>query len=114
MYGNSSKPLSGADQIIDKFEYGITWYELVIHFTLFAGKCMPIWIKVADHQPAHPFDFFSDEVKLQKPDVRSLSHQATNLRYVVQYLEHTAKIKLYPRYKKALRQPWYAWDSIVA
>ena len=88
------------DQSLDKYDYGITWYELVLHFTLFAGRCLPIWIKVADHQPAHPFAFFSDEVKLQKPEVRSLWHQATNFRHVVQYLEHTAKVQLYPRYKK--------------
>ena len=46
------------DQSLDKNDYGITWYELVLHFTLFAGRCLPIWIKVVDHQPAHPFVAF--------------------------------------------------------
>lgn len=83
-----------------KTDYGVTWYELVIHFALFAGRCMPIWLKVKDNQPAHPFGFSSPEVSLQKLEVRSLWHQATNFRNVVQYLESTSKEKLYPRYAK--------------
>lgn len=37
----------------------------------------------------------------QKPEVRRLSHQATNFRHVVQYLEKAAQTQLYPRYSKA-------------
>lgn len=81
-------------------DYGITWNELAIHFSLFACRCMPIWLKVKENQPAHPFDFDSPEVSLQKPELRSLWHQATNLRNVVQYLESTSTMHLYPRYAK--------------
>lgn len=81
-------------------DYDITLYELIIHFSLFAGMCIPIWLKVKDNQPAHPFHFSAPEVAMQKPEVRSLWHQATNFRNVVQYLECTSKTKLYPRYSK--------------
>ena len=56
--------------------------------------------QVHDNQPAHPLDLSSPEVALQKPEVRSLWHQANNFRNVVQYLESTARTKLYPRYAK--------------
>lgn len=82
-------------------DHGITWYELVVYFTLYAGLTMPIWLKVYENQPAKPFDFASSEVALQKSEVRSLWHQATNFRNVVQYLESTARTKLYPRFKKS-------------
>lgn len=49
---------SAPDLPVAKHDFGITWYELVIHVALFAGRCMPIWLKVKDSHPTHPFDFF--------------------------------------------------------
>ena len=101
MYGFSSKNYNGGIQTSHWSKMTMVSHgELVLHFTLFAGCCMPIWLKVNDHQPAHPFDFFSPEVSIQKPEVKSLWHQATNFRNVVQYLESTAGVQLYPRFKK--------------
>ena len=44
--------------------------------------------------------FDSPEAKIQKPEARSIWHQANNLRAVVRYLENALKCQLYPRYKK--------------
>ena len=83
-----------------KDDFGITWYELTIHYTLYAGKCLPIWVKHKDHHRALLYDFDSPEVAILKPEVRSLWHQAHNFRAVVKYLESSTGTKLYPRYKK--------------
>ena len=81
-------------------DFGVTWYELVVHYTLYAGRCLPIWIRHDNQSFAWPYAFDSLEVAIQKPEVKSLWHQAHNFRAVVQYLESTMKCHLYPPYKK--------------
>ena len=46
------------DLPLNKEDYGITWYELAIQFTIFAGKRLPVWIHDSDKGFAVPFDFF--------------------------------------------------------
>ena len=58
-----------------KSDFGITWYELTVHFTLYAGRCLPIWVKHKDQHHAWPYAFDSEEVAILKPEVRSLWHQ---------------------------------------
>ena len=81
-------------------DFGVTWYELAVHFTLYAGTCLPVWVKHKDQHHAWPYPFDSTEVKILKPEVRSLWHQAHNLRAVVKYLESSTGQYLYPRFKK--------------
>lgn len=52
------------------------WINLTIHFTLYAGRCLPIWVRHKDQNHAWPYAFDSEEVAIQKPEVRSLWHQA--------------------------------------
>lgn len=88
------------DLPLNKEDYGITWYELAIQFTIFAGKRLPVWIHDSDKGFAVPFDFFSDQVALQKPEFRGLGHQTSAFRAIVRYLENTSGIHLFPRYNK--------------
>lgn len=84
-----------------------TGYELVLHFTLFAGRGMPIWIKVQDNQPAHPFDFNSPEVALQKPEVIRPQTFVTSFNtWKAQKKSSTLDIP-----KQGL-QPWCVWGFI--
>lgn len=83
-----------------KNDFGVTWYELTIHFTMYTGRCLPIWVKQKTGHQAWPYPFDSEEVAILKPEVRSLWHQAHNFRAVVKYLESSTGCHLYPRYKK--------------
>lgn len=88
------------DLPLDKKDFGITWCELALQFTIFAGKCLPVWIHDHDKGYCVPFDFHSDKVALQKPDFRGLGHQTSAFRAIVRYLENTSGHRLFPRYKK--------------
>lgn len=85
----------------NKDYFGVTWCELALQFTVFAGKCLPVWIHDNEKGYAVPYDFFSGEVALQKPEFRGLGHQTSAFRAVVRYLENTTGHKLFPRYKKS-------------
>ena len=74
---------------------------LVIHFTLYAGRCLPIWIKGKDQSFAWPYAFDSPEVAILKPEVRGLWHQTNNFRALVEYLQSSTGQRLYPRCKKS-------------
>lgn len=80
-------------------DFGITWYQLAVHFLLYAGRSLPVWIRHKDKSFAWPYDFDSPEVAIQKPEVKSLWHQAHNFRAVVKNLESSTGRHLYPRYK---------------
>ena len=85
-------------------DWGISWYELVIAFQLDTGFALPVWIYHKDEKLPKPYPFLSEESQIQKPDSRSLWHQANTLRAVVRYLENTLQQslfpKLFPKYKK--------------
>lgn len=61
---------------------------------------LPLWIYDGTKKRAYPVSFDSPEAKIQKPEARSVWHQANNLRAVVRYLENTLQCSLFPRYKK--------------
>lgn len=88
------------DLPLDKNDFGITWCELALHCSIYAGRCLSVWIHDSDKGYAVPYDFFSDPVLLQKPEFRSLAHQTSAFRAVVRYLENRGKTQLYPQCKK--------------
>lgn len=88
------------DLPLSKDDFGITWCELALQYTIFAGKCLPVWLHDSDKGYAVPYDFFSEQVALQKPEFRGLGHQTSAFRAVVRHLENTSRCHLYPRYKK--------------
>ena len=82
-------------------DWGISWYELVIAFQLDTGFALPIWIYHKGEKLPKPYPFLSEEAQIQKPESRSLWHQANTLRAVVRYLENTLQQPLFPKYKKS-------------
>ena len=81
-------------------DWGISWYESVIAFQLDMGFALPVWIYHKDGKLPKPYPFLSKESSIQKPECRSLWHQANTLRAVVRYLENTLQQSLFPKYKK--------------
>lgn len=77
-----------------------SWYELVIAFQLDTGFALPVWIYHKGEKLPKPYPFLSTEAQIQKPESRSLWHQANTLRAVVRYLENTLQQPLFPKYKK--------------
>lgn len=71
-----------------------------MYYAVFFGSSLPIWIFQAKNKHALLAAFDSPEAKIQKPEARSIWHQANNLRSVVRYLENTLRCQLYPRYKR--------------
>lgn len=79
------------DLPLDKEDFGITWCELALQFTIFAGKCLPVWLHDFDKGYAVPYELSSEQVALQKPNkFRGLGHQTSAFRAVVLYLENTS------------------------
>ena len=81
-------------------DFGITWFELAVAYAVFFGSWLPLWVSPGTNKRAYPVAFDSDAAKLQKPEARSIWHQANDLRSVVRYLENTLQCQLFPRYKK--------------
>ena len=81
-------------------DFGITWFELAICYAVNFGSFLPLWIYNGTKKRAVPVAFDSSEAKVQKPEARSIWHQANNLRAVVRYLENTLQCQIFPRYKK--------------
>ena len=80
-------------------DFGITWFALAVAYAVFFGSWLPLWVSPGTNKRAYPVAFDSDAAKLQKPEARSIWHQANNLRSVVRYLENTLQCQLFPRYK---------------
>lgn len=59
------------DLALQKSDFGVTWYELTIHFSLYAGRCLPIWIKHKGQDHAWPYAFDSPEVAILKSTLRT-------------------------------------------
>ena len=74
------------DLPLKKGDFGITWHELALQFTVFVGRCLPVWIHDSDRGYAVPSEF------------RGLGHQTSAFRAVVRYLENTSKSQLFPRF----------------
>ena len=85
---------------------GVNW-PCIMQSTL-DRLCLSGFSRVQKHALLAAFD--SPEAKIQKPEVRSIWHQANILRAVVRYLENTLQCQLYPRYKKTGPRLCFAWD----
>ena len=74
--------------------------RLAICYAVYFGSFLPLWIYDGTKKRASPVAFDSPEAKIQKPEARSIWHQANNLRAVVRYLENMLQCQLFPRYRK--------------
>ena len=81
-------------------DFGITWVELAVHFMLFSGQGLPLWIANSHSKILEPYAFDSPEALLQPKSAHGLCYQASTLRGIVRYLEGTMQCQLFPRYKK--------------
>lgn len=81
-------------------DFGISWCELAMYYAIHFGLFLPIWIYNGENKHARPVAFDSEEAPIQKPDAKSIWHQANNLCAVVRYLENTLKCQMFPWYKK--------------
>ena len=86
-------------------DFGITWFELAICYAVNFGSFLPLWICNGKRKRAVPFAFDSSEAKVQKPEARSIWHQANNLRAVVRYLENTLQCQLFHDIRKRVHHP---------
>lgn len=81
-------------------DFGVSWIELAVHFILFSGRGLPLWILDNKEKIFKPYAFDSPEALIQPKSARALCHQASTLRGIVRYLEGTMQCQLFPRYKK--------------
>ena len=86
-------------------DFGITWFQLAICYAVNFGSFLPLWICNGKRKRAVPFAFDSSEAKVQKPEARSIWHQANNLRAVVRYLENTLQCQLFHDIRKRVHHP---------
>ena len=74
--------------------------SLAVHFVLFSGHGLPLWIFDPKEKILKPYAFDSPEALIQPKSARALCHQASTLRGIIRYLEGTRQCHLFPRYKK--------------
>ena len=102
------------DLHIEKTDYGVTWYELVLHFIAFAGRCMPIWIEIQENQPAARLIFIL--LKWLYRNQKSVAYGTKPLIFVMWFnilKVHPKSIYIHGIPKRALLQ-WFVWAFIGA